>query len=157
MENFLKSVMEINDEIAIFDPTGDILQTQKVNKQYLVYYLYRILCKYQKIIGNVVSMEKIYNVYRLLNIPEGVPNCYSLRNRLTNDTKELELIYLSILDIFSKFEEDKDYLVETKYSTDFLNFLQYKENVSTIKQDLLNLSKIIPSLGEPETPPNKFE
>jgi len=101
MDAFVKNMF------AIFTISKQPIQKQIlvkhtiVEKQYICYYLYRIICKYEKLFENVVSYKRIRNIYNMLRIPKEKERlCYPMAQKMVNNDEALNLIIKSMLDIF---------------------------------------------------------
>ena len=153
MEAFLLKIIDINEKInksyeksKTSKKITNIVSPAIITKQYIVYYLYRILCKNRKLIKKVVPQPEIRKVYKKLGVPKGRKICYALGNRMNNDFDYLEEVFTDLLDILNKFHEGKSTLISSTYE-DFEDFLIMKVQGKQIKNDLEELAKLIPNLS----------
>ena len=153
MDAFLLKIININEKInksyeksKTSKKITNIVSPAITTKQYLLYYLYRILCKNRKLIKKVVPQPEIRKVYKKLGVPKGRKICYALGNRMSNNFEYLEEVLTDIIEILNKFHEGKSTLMSSTYE-DFEGYLVMKVQGRQIKNDLEELAKLIPNLS----------
>ena len=154
MDEFMNSIMDINDKIDKVVETErskkritNMIHPAIRSKQYLVYYLYRILCQNAKTFRKFAPSQ-LKELNNKLGFPKGKMVCHSLANKMTNDLESLEELFISLLEIFNMFIEKKQNLEQTKSIEDFEGFLLGKSQGWQIRNDLNELSSLIPNLGK---------
>ena len=85
----------------------DIIKTNILSKQYLVYYLYRIITKFMPLISIALPSKDIKQLINLLLIPSehDINKNYPLVGKMTNDEHTLNLVLKSILKIFTNLDK----------------------------------------------------
>lgn len=150
---FLSEISKIQDNIEKSNDKYDLLQDSKVrNKQYLFYYLYRIICTYRKELERTDVGEIINNIYDLINVKGSIYKCFPLTSKLTTDENILDQLLLASLSVFYKYGKDSNELSKTVQSKNFDNFIVskiFKNDV--IVNDLIKLSLLLPNLSRPRT------
>lgn len=150
-ETFIIRISDIQDKIE--KKNIGILRDSRIrSKQYLFYYLYRIICKYRKILERIDIKEILDKIYDVLNINSYENKCFPLINRLTDDDKELNVLILGSLSLFYKYFTEEETLPETPDSKNFEDMIlnkAYEENI--IENDLIKLSLLVPNLSRPRT------
>ncbi len=145
-----------NDINAIYDALNNnkdsnnkkhIIKTFVLSKQYLTYYLYRILTKFINLILLSIPAKQIRKLLSLLQIPKehDYTKNYPLVGRMTNDEKLLNLIILTILDIFTNVDIYTNTLPNKDSYNNFYKFLKSK-SIAIILQDLQDLYTLIPNI-----------
>ena len=160
MEKFKKNIYSIYNLINDEDnkKSASLIDTKIVLKQYLSYYIYRIITKYMKMIELSTSSDDIDYVMRLLRIPKGHNRelNYPMIGKMTNENDILDMIILGGINIFEKVTNFLNTLdkknKQSKYQ-EFFIFLKEKE-LSVILKDLMDLQKLIPGLSVPIIRPN---
>lgn len=147
MDQFIKNIYFVLDVVKRKPGKKQIIDHNIIEKQYLTYYLYRILCKYEKMMQYVVSKQKIRNIYNILRIPENYQKtCYPLAHKMTYNDQLLELSILGILDIFREVDNTLKESIGNKQYEELIEFLSEK-NLEMILLDLKVLQKLFPNLG----------
>jgi len=128
-----------------------------IEKQYIVYYLYRILCKYEQLFTTNLESWKIRDIYNLLRIPkEKRKGCYPMSQKMTSNDKLLNLILSSIVELFNQLNEDLKMTMTNKYFMEFKEFLS-KKTLERIIQDLMELHQLVPNLAAPIVKPYMYD
>ena len=124
------------------------IDVKLISKQYLAYYLYRIVCKHIRIFEQAVPSNNIADVFLLLKIPREANKslCYPMAGKMTNDEKMLDIIILSFIQMF---EMTLKYISTIPNVRSFKNFLDLitSKDIKTIVQDLIDLQKLLPGLS----------
>ena len=151
--NDLYSVFELinnNDELKTF------MNIKTISKQYLAYYIYRIITKYYNVVEVGLSTTDTNEFMTYLRIPKEHNRLlnYPLAGKLTNDSKILDMIILKGIDILIKTDKYIKSLPSniTTYD-DLYSFFKQKE-LTIIIQDLIDLQTLLPGLSVPEIRPN---
>jgi hypothetical protein len=146
MDEFVKNVYSMYTMITEEDTTKFILNIKIVEKQYLLYYLYRILCKYQTSLSNEKTKNNIQDVFNMLNIPLYYKLCYPLAGRIPNDEQILNICILKIIEIFNTNAEI--YASYPSYGS-HINMMEFLSNKSLkqIISDLIDLQKLVPNIS----------
>ena len=160
MEKFKKNIYSVYNLINDEDnkKVASLINTKIVLKQYLAYYIYRIITKYIKIIELSTSSADINYIMKLLRIPEEHNRelNYPMIGKMTNENDLLDMIILGGIDMFEKVTNYLNTLDkknrQSKYHEIF-KFLKEKE-LSVILKDLMDLQKLIPGLSVPIIRPN---
>ena len=156
MEIFTNDLYSIFELINNNDETKTFMNIKMISKQYLAYYIYRIITKYMLVVEMGVSNGDIREFLSYLRIPkEHNRNLnYPLAGKLTNDTKILDMIILRGIEMLNKTDKYIKSLPSniTSYE-DLYTFFKQKE-LTVIIQDLIDLQTLIPGLSVPEIRPN---
>lgn len=148
---FIMKISDIQNKIEKVN-VGILGDGRIRDKQYLFYFLYRIICKYRKILERVDVKEILKGIYAVLNINSYDNKCFPLINRLTDDEKELNFLLLGTLSLFYKYFNEEENLPETPDSKNFEDFVStkvYQKNI--IENDLIKLALLVPNLSRPRT------
>jgi hypothetical protein len=160
MEKFKTNIYNIYELIKSEKNQKSLINTQVLSKQYLAYYIYRIITKYITLIETAVGKEDINFVFKLLRIPAShdITKPYPMAGKLTSETEHLDLIILGGLDMFEKIDNFLKTLnkknKQDKYG-EFYEFLEDKTLENIIK-DLMNLQKLLPGISVPIIRPNYY-
>ena len=121
MDLFINNVNTIKSEIDGLKETY-IVNHQMKNKQILVYYLYRILCRNNSTFELFVPGESIMEIKKILGIPQKFKNCVPLCEKIPNDLKVLEILFTKMINLFiivnNNIQENNDLI--KKENVDFL-------------------------------------
>ena len=106
MENFKTNIYNIYELIKSEKNQKSLINTQVLSKQYLAYYIYRIITKYITLIETAVGKEDINFIFKLLRIPAShdITKPYPMAGKLTSETEHLDLIILGGVDMFEKVD-----------------------------------------------------
>jgi hypothetical protein len=162
MEQFKDNIYNINDMINNQDneKSLNLINTKTISKQYLAYYIYRIITKYIELVESSSSSADVLFFMNLLRIPKEqnrlIP--YPMAGRMTNDNDSLDMIILGGIDLFEKVKNylnalDKGYS-DTKFKS-FNDFLKEK-TLQVIIKDIMDLQKLLPGLSVPIIRPNYY-
>jgi len=156
MEKFTNDLYSIYELINNNDESKTFMNIKTISKQYLAYYIYRIITKCYKTVELALSSGDINEFMKYLRIPVEHNRLlnYPLAGKLTNDSKILDMIILKGIDILNKTDK---YIKElpTDISTyDDLNEFFKQKELTIIIQDLIDLQTLIPGLSVPEIRPN---
>jgi len=158
MEKFMNDLFSIYELINKNSESKSFINIKVISKQYLAYYIYRIITKYIKLIELGASHSEILEFMKYLRIPEGHKHNlnYPLAGKMTNDEEILDMIILRGLDMLSKTDKYIKTLPNQEAYIDLFEFLKTKE-ISIIVQDLIDLQTLIPGLSVPEVRPNYLD
>jgi len=156
MEKFNNNLYSIYELINKNDESKSLISATIISKQYLAYYIYRIITKYIHIIEFGVNSGDIDEFMLYLRIPK-VHNRllnYPLAGKMTNDDSILNMIILKGIDMLTKTDKYLQTLPSSvKSYTDFYKFFKNKD-LPVIIQDLIDLQKLIPGLSVSQIRPN---
>jgi hypothetical protein len=160
MDNFKTNIYNIYELIKSDTTRKSLINTQVLSKQYLAYYIYRIITKYIRLIETAVSKEDIEFIFKLLRIPAShdITKPYSMVGKLTSESEHLDLIILGGLDMFDKIDNYLKTLNKKNKQDKYGEFYEFLEDktLENIVSDLMNLQKLLPGLSVPIIRPNYF-
>ena len=150
MEDFINNIYNINDLINN-DKESSLVNTKIISKQYLAYYIYRIVTKYMSLIEAGTSIDDITFFMSLLRIPKEHDRLqnYPMAGKMTKDPEILDMIILGGIDMFEKVNNFLNTLnKKNRQNTykDFYTFMSEKE-LSVIIKDIMELQKLLPGLS----------
>lgn len=145
---FINNIYMIYESIK--QKNNNIIDTEILLKQYLAYYLYRIIMKFIHLFSIVNKVKDLEDYMKNLNIPENhdKTKLYPLVKRMINNKTKLDIVILMSIDMFNKVNTYINTLHNASAYSQIYLFLQDK-NYNQIIQDLNNLQKLIPSLPSP--------
>lgn len=147
MEKFSNDIYSIY-ELINNNETTSFINVKTISKQYLAYYIYRVVTKYMNHFENSLKSSEIDEFLTLLRIPK-VHNRminYPLAGKMTNDDQLLDMIILTGIDFFNKLNKYSQSQPNTKVYSELFTFLEQK-TMPVIIQDLIDLQKLIPGLS----------
>ena len=148
MDAFVSKIYNIYELINNNNDSKTFINVKTISKQYLAYYIYRIITKFMILFEAALSGSTIDEFLKLLRIPTEHKRTlnYPLAGKMTNDEQLLDMIILSGIDMLNKL--DKYIKVQTHKDTyePLFTFLDQKE-MPVIIQDLIDLQKLIPGLS----------
>ena len=159
MEKFSNDIYSIYELINNNESTS-FINVKTISKQYLAYYIYRIVTKYMSLIEAGTSIDDINFFMSLLRIPkehDRVQN-YPMAGKMTKDPEILDMIILGGIDMFEKVNNFLNTLnKKNRQNTykDFYTFMAEKE-LSVIIKDIMDLQKLLPGLSVAIIRPNYF-
>ena len=117
------------------------MNIKTISKQYLAYYIYRIITKYYNIVELGLSTSDINEFMTYLRIPKEHNRLlnYPLAGKLTNDKKILDMIILKGIDILTKTDKYIKSLPTNITTYDDVQCLGNMNNI--LKKMLINISK----------------
>ena len=157
MEQFLNDILSIYTLINKNNTTNttntsnkkiDIIQTAILSKQYLTYYLYRIIAKFMPLISIALPSKDITKLFKLLLIPRehDINKNYPLVGKMTYNEQTLDLIIKLILEMLSNLDKYINTL-PNKDSYKMLYIFLETKNLSTIIQDIQDLQTLLPGIS----------
>ena len=156
MDTFTNDIYSIYELINNNNESKTIMNIKTISKQYLAYYIYRIITKYIVFVEMAASSDDINEFMSYLRIPlehNRLLN-YPIAGKLTNDESILDMIILKGIELFTKTDKYiKSMPKDTSSYDDLYKFLKQKE-LSVIIQDLIDLQSLLPGLSVPEIRPN---
>jgi len=158
MDKFTTDIYNIYELINKDKNTKTIINSVVISKQYLAYYLYRIITKFMGVAELAIPSKDLTTFIKLLRIPKEHNRLknYPMAGKMTNDEDLLNLIILTSIDILTNIDKYiKTLPSDNKYSYIY-DFLKLKE-LTTILQDLIDLQKLIPGLSVSEIRPNYID
>lgn len=157
MDNFVSNIKKINEEINTLSEIY-LINIKVANKQILVYYLYRIMCKYLNLFKLNSDESKIGEIFRILKIPLDYTQCVPLVNKLPNTEKNINLLVNKLIDIYEIMASKSSNLNQQgeKDKVKFFNeLIESKMDIVKIKEELVLLSSLVPGLGILEPKPSE--
>jgi len=156
METFTTDIYSIFELINNNDEKKTFMNIKTISKQYLAYYIYRIITKYMLVVEMGVSSGDVNEFLAYLRIPKEHNRIlnYPLAGKLTNDTKILDMIILRGIDMLNKADKYIKSLPSDVSSYDDLYTFFNQKELTIIIQDLIDLQTLIPGLSVPEIRPN---
>ena len=156
MEAFTNDIYSIYELINNDNESKSFMHIKTISKQYLAYYIYRIITKYITIVEMGSTSGDINEFMTYLRIPlehNRLLN-YPLSGKLTNDDKLLDMIILKGIDLLNKADKYiKSLPSNTASYDDLYKFFKQKE-LTVIIQDLIDLQTLLPGLSVPQVRPN---
>jgi len=158
MEKFINDIYGVFELINNNKDTKSIVNIVILSKQYLAYYLYRILIKFMNIFEIALPSGDIKKLLSLLRIPKEHDRRknYPLAGKMTNEEQLLDLIILTLIDMFNKVDKYIQSLPNTDAYNNIYEFIKIKD-LPVIIQDIIDLQKLIPGLSVPAIRPNYID
>ena len=158
MEKFTNDIYGVFELINNNKDSKTIINITILSKQYLAYYMYRILVKFFNIFEIAIPTTDFKNLFKLLRIPaeHDKTKNYPLAGKMTNDEELLDLIILTEIDMFNKVDKYIQTLPNPDSYNNIYDFLKTKE-LPIIIQDLIDLQKLIPGLSVSAIRPNYID
>ena len=157
MDSFIQNIEAINNDINKIQESY-IVDTKIVNKQMLVYYLYRIFCKYMELFKLNTDIKSVNKILRLLKIPIDFKKCAPLVNRLPATIKDLDLLYRALINIYKEISQNMSNLNSQGNREQLVYFkelIKLKSSKEKIKEDLVLLSTLVPELSSLDKKPSQ--
>jgi len=146
----------MNDIYSVFelinnDESKNFINIKRISKQYLAYYIYRIITKYINYVEMGCTSGDIDELMTYLRIPtqHNRKLNYPLAGKMTQDDEILDLIILKGIDMFTKTDKYIKSLPNGKAYEDMYAFLKQK-SIETIIKDLMDLQSLVPGLSVPQ-------
>ena len=161
MEKFISDIESIHDEFSKIESSQfSIIDSKLINNQVLVYYLYRIFCKFSDVFRLNVGDSQTDKIFTKLGITPKHNKCVPLVNRLTKNIEELESIYQLLIEIFKNLNQNLNISKLNKQGNeeqiDYLtSLINSKSNKITIKENLVMLTQLIPDLSKTDIKPTQ--
>jgi hypothetical protein len=161
MEAFKTNIYNIYNLINDDKHESTLVNTKIISKQYLAYYIYRIVTKFMYLVEQSSTTEDINFFFSLLRIPKEHNRYlnYPIAGKLTN---EIEILDMCILGGIQMFEKIDNYLKtlnnknkQNKYKA-FYTFIAEK-SVAVIIKDIMDLQKLLPGLSVAIIRPNYLD
>jgi len=148
MELFTDDLYSVLDLINKNDDTSSIIKVKTISKQYLAYYIYRIIVKYIKIVEMGASYSDLIEFMKFMGIPKehNMENNYPIVGKMINDNDILEVIIIKGIDMLKKTDKYLNSLPNMSAYKHLFEFLNQKD-LTTILKDLIDLQKLIPGLS----------
>lgn len=158
LDKFINNINSIYELVNSNKETTAIFNVSVLSKQYLAYYLYRIFTKFISAFENAIPSKDIRQLMKYLRIPADHDRIkpYPLSGIMTNDERILDLIILSMLDMFMKVNEYIQGLPNTSGYDNIFKFLDGKP-LATIIEDLVDLQKLVPGISVAAVRPNYLD
>lgn len=160
MDIFLQNVQGLYDYVQALDVSAELINSKIIHKQYIAYYLYRIICKYYNMISQITNTVLIREkIFAPLKIPRSSEGCYALVGRMIRDEDVLDVVIDNMMKLLAAFEKKKTGLIDerNKDAKDFNEFIASKNTVEIINGDITKLYKYLPGLSGGAPVPNVKE
>jgi hypothetical protein len=156
MESFYNSLKAIKDDI--FKLKENYVMSNSIkHKQLLMYYIYRIICKYNNVIKLNTNPAAFGDVFETIEIPSDMTDkCYPLCNKLSNNETQLDNMINKGMFLFENLRNNlklNNMLGKKKQIEYFKDFIESKLNIETIKEDLVLLNSLLPKLSKSRVRP----
>ena len=153
MEQFITDIFSIYELMNKDDDSKGFIKIKTISKQYLAYYIYRIITKYMNLFQNSISKNEIIKFLSIIGIPpeHNILLNYPLAGKMTNDEKLLDLFIITGIDFFNKVDIYIKDLPNDKGNKDIVNYLKSKD-LKTILQNLVDLQMLLPGISESNRP-----
>ena len=158
MEKFTNDVYGVFELINNNKDAKSIVNIVILSKQYLGYYLYRIITKFINLFEIAIPSADINNLLKLLRIPKEHDRTknYPLAGKMTNEEQLLDLIILTAIDMFNKVDKYIQTLPNPDAYNSIYEFIKIKD-LPVIIQDIIDLQKLIPGLSVSAIRPNYID
>ena len=151
MTEFFKNLLLIKEDVDLVKEDY-IINSELTHKQLLVYYLYRIFCKFNKVISLNTNKSYINDIFSLLEIPQDMYNkCYPLCGKLPNKIEKLNEVLNKSIELMRLFTTNFTTLSKIGNTKDIMkikDFIQSKNTKKQIQEDLILLSMLLPKLSK---------
>ena len=118
-----------------------------IYKQYMNYYVYRIICKYLNIFKDILNLEYLQDYLLALNIKDIESICVGLRNKMPKDKNTLDRAFKKGINLLKLLTTKKIKYVDYANGNQFKSFIKEKLSSEVIDEDIKNLIKLIPDLS----------
>lgn len=158
MEKFTNDIYGVYELINEGKNTKSIINMTVISKQYLAYYLYRIITKFMNAVEVAIPSKDINTLLKLLRIPKEHDRRknYPMAGKMTNEEELLNLIILTSIDILNKVDKYINTLPNPAGYSNIYDFIKLKE-LPIIIQDLIDLQKLLPNLSVSAIRPNYMD
>ena len=150
MDKFYKSLVLVKEDIDKIKESY-IIDSQVKHKQLLVYYIYRIICKFEKLITVNSSGVKPDKIFEMLGIPSDMnKKCYPLSGKIPNKLDKLDAILKEEMNLLEGFFDNYTTLPDRGSDEDINkmdDFIKSKSEKKQIQEDLILLSILLPKLS----------
>jgi hypothetical protein len=160
MDLFIQNIQGIYDYVQALDVSNELIDSKIIHKQYIAYYLYRIICKYYNIISSITNTVLIREkIFTPLKIPHNYEGCYALGGRMIRDEDTLDVVINNMIKLLKAFEKKKTGLLDDSNQDvhDFNEFISSKNTVKSINNDIIALYKYLPGISGGAPVPNVKE
>jgi len=155
---FIDDIYKIFETLNSNTDVKSYIDIKIISKQYLAYYLYRLIIKFINVIEMAIPSKDIMTLFKLLRIPKEHDRRknYPMAGKMTNDEELLDLIILSSIDILTKTDKYIKTLPNDAGYSNIYDFIKIKD-LPIIIQDLIDLQKLIPGLSVSAIRPNYID
>ena len=151
MDQFIKNLILVKEDIDLVKEDY-IIDSEIKHKQLLVYYLYRILCKFNKVISVNTNQSYINTIFTLLEIPnEMLDKCFPLCGKMPNKVDKLNEILDKCIELLRLFTTNFTTMSKKGQNDDILkikDFLLSKNSKKQIQEDLILLPILLPKISK---------
>ena len=147
METFIETIKKIKGDIEKQKEHQSLLiDNTVIQKQYLVYYVYRIICQHFTFFKSLALTSSIKDINEKLEISSQFKYvCYPLANRMTTNETKLDEIFQTMIDMFNTTTSK---MKELKRDDENLQTYLNKKNYDTIITDIKELIRFVPNLSK---------
>ena len=151
MDIFTGDIYSIFELIDNNDESKTFMHIKTISKQYLAYYVYRVITKYMKFVELSQSSGDIDDFLTYLRVPTSHNRLmnYPFAGKFTNDEKILDMIILKGIDLLTKTDTYIKTLPTKTYAHDELYVFLKQKELTVIIQDLIDLQTLLPGLSVP--------
>ena len=148
MNIFVNDLYSLYKMIKNEPDQSSIFNSKTIEKQYLAYYIYRVIYKFKNILSQQDGDSKIQRFLDLLNIPYDSRGllCYPMARRFPVDDIVVDTVILAGLDIIN-YAQTISLSAPVKSSYDDINDFCKMKHIKQIIIDILDLLKLIPNLS----------
>jgi hypothetical protein len=161
MEEFKNNIFNIYNLINDDKHENSLVNAKIISKQYLAYYIYRIVTKYMYLVEQSSPSKDIDFFFSLLRIPTEHDKHlnYPISGKLSNEGDLLNMIILSGIQMFEKIDNYLKTLNNKNKQNKYKSFYTFMEEktVSAIIKDIMDLQKLLPGLSVPIIRPNYLD
>lgn len=118
-----------------------------IYKQYMNYYLYRVICKYLNIFKDVLNLDYLRDYLLALNIKDIDSICVGLRNKMPKDKTTLDRVFKKGINLLKQLTTKKIKYYDYPNGNQFKTFIREKMSPEIIEGDINSLIKLIPDLS----------
>lgn len=151
MDQFTRNLILVKQDIDTVKEDY-IINSELKHKQLLVYYLYRIFCKFNKVISVNTNQSYINEIFTLLEIPQNMyDKCYPLCGKLPSKIENLNEVLNKSIELMKLFTTNFTTLSKKGNTKDIMkikDFMQSKNTKKQILEDLILLSMLLPKLSK---------
>ena len=151
MNQFIENISLVKEDISSVKEDY-IINSEIEHKQLLVYYLYRIICKFNRIISVNTNESHIRDIFTLLEIQgEMLNKCYPLCGKMPNKVDKLNEILDKSVELLQLFATNFTTLSKKGNNKDIIkikDFMISKNTKKQIQEDLILLSLLLPKLSK---------
>ena len=152
LDNFLSNLMLQYTNYSQF-ASQELLVPNKnkpdiIYKQYMNYYVYRIICKYLNILKDIVDVNDLKEYLLSLNIEDIQSICVGMRNRMPTSKRKLNNSFNKGINLLRVLTLKKIKYYDYKNGQQFKTFIREKLSPEVVNEDIKNIIKLLPDISE---------